>query len=268
MTAVKSVRALERGLVVLERIRDGQSVTLNELHTDTKLSRATLLRALKTLEEQGWVHSGFEDGGYRPGPKMLAAPRSRSISRTFADLAVPVLNELGKEVVWPSDVGVCRGNSMVILESSRRNSPFVINRKAIGRRPRLLKSAMGRAYLAFCPREECERLLERLRRSAHPDDRLAALPAVVERILQDTRRRGYGVREPGYWAEADDYGAEVSSIAVPVMAGITVIACISLLWVTGTKTVEEFAAANLAPLKRAATKLAQCLQHELNPPNR
>jgi hypothetical protein len=32
-----------------------------------------------------------------------------------------------------------------------------------------------------------------------------------------TRAQGYGVREPGYWAGADDFGDEVSSIAVPVV---------------------------------------------------
>jgi IclR family mhp operon transcriptional activator len=148
---------------------------------------------------------------------------------------------------------------MVILESSRRNSPFVINRKAIGRRPSLLKSAMGRAYLAFCSHEEREGLLERLRRSTHPDDKLAAATSMVDRILRDTQAQGYGVREPGYWAGADDYGGEVCSIAVPVMVGESVAACISLLWVAGVSSVEEFAREHLASLREAATKLAQSL---------
>jgi IclR family transcriptional regulator, mhp operon transcriptional activator len=260
---VKSVRALERGLNVLERVREARSVTLNDLHLRTKLSRATLLRALKTLEQRGWVQSGHEDGAYRPGPKMYAATTG-SHRRTLPDLAVPILNELGRKVIWPSDIGVCRGHSMLILESSRRNSPFVINRKAVGRRPSLLKSAMGRAYLAFCPPQERERLIERLRRSTDPDDRVATLSAIVGRILQDTRMRGYGVREPGYWAGADDYGGDVSSIAVPVMIGESIVACISLLWVSGASTVEEFAHANLKPLTEAAAKLARCLEQERN----
>lgn len=247
-------------MAVLECIRNGESLTLNDLHAHTKLSRATLLRALKTLETAGWIQSGYEDGAYGPGPKMFTAPRKRSNRRLFTDLAVRILNELGKEVVWPSDVGVCRGQSMMILESSRGNSPFVINRKAIGRRPRLLKSAMGRVYLAYCPQDERERLLERLRSSTHPDDRIASMRSLVARILRDTRERGYGVREPGYWAEADDDGAEVSSIAVPVMVGPSVLACISLLWVTGASTVEDFANANLKALQSAAENFARSLQ--------
>jgi IclR family mhp operon transcriptional activator len=262
MAKVKSVRALERGLQVLEQVRESDAVTLKDLHRHTRLSRATLLRALKTLEQRGWVQIGA-DGVYRPGAAMFAdGTTSSRRHQTLAGLVLPILNELGRKVVWPSDVGVCRGRSMVILESSRRNSPFVINRNAIGRRPSMLKSAMGRAYLAYCPAAERERLFDRLRRSTHPDDKIVNMPSVVSRVLRDTRVRGYGVREPGYWAAADDYGGEVSSIAVPVMVGESVVACISLLWVAGASTVDDFAAVNLAPLREAAARLAKRIEEQ------
>lgn len=237
-----------------------ESVSLSDLHLQTKLSRATLLRALKTLEQGGWIQSGHEGATYLLGPKMFGSTTFSSRHRTLADLAAPVLNQLGEKAIWLSNVGICRGTSMVILESSRRNSPFVINRNAVGRRPSLLKSAMGRVYLTFCPQEERERLLDRLRRSTHPDDKLAAMSSSVHRILQDTHARGYGVREPGYWAGADDYGGDVSSIAVPVMVGEQVAACISLLWVTGTGSIEDFARAHLGALRETADRLAHSLE--------
>lgn len=260
MANVKRVRALERGLRVLDRVRTCDAVTLDDLHTSTSLPRATLLRALKTLEENGWIQMGREGRVYRLGPKMTDTTTANGRSLTLAELAVPILNALSKKVVWPSDVAVCRGHSMLILESSRRNSPFVINRKAVGRRPSMLKSAMGRAYLAYCPGPERERLLERLRRSPHPDDKLSNVKSWVDRVLRQTRTQGYGVREPGYWAGADDYGDDVSSIAVPVMNGAKVIACINLLWVAGSNSVEDFAGMHLEPLKEAAAKLARSVR--------
>ncbi len=283
MAKVKSVRALERGLQVLECVREAETVSLNDLHRRTKLPRATLLRALKTLEEGGWIQTGRDGAIYRPGPKLFGETSFGARHRTLADLAVPVLDALGKKVIWPADVGICRGASMVILESSRRHAPFVINRNAVGRRPSLLessrrhapfvinrnavgrrpsllKSAMGRAYLTFCPPQERERLIERLRRSTHADDKLAAMPSAVRRILDETRARGYGVREPGYWAGADDVGGDVSSIAVPVMVGAQVAACISLLWVAGAGSTEDFARAHLGALREAADRLARGIE--------
>jgi len=262
MAKVKSVRALERGLQVLERVREAESASLNDLHLHTGLSRATLLRALKTLELDGWIQAAHDGAAYRLGPKMFGSTTFSSRHRTLADLAVPVLQELGKKVTWPSDVAICRGGCMVILESSRRHSPFVINRNAVGRRPSMLKSAMGRAYLAFCPAEERERLLERLRRSTNPDDKSAGVTSLVQQILRDTRERGYGVREPGYWAAADDYGGDVSSIAVPVVVGVQVAASISLLWVAGTSSVEDFARAHLGALREAAAMLARSIEEQ------
>jgi IclR family mhp operon transcriptional activator len=260
MANVKSIRALERGLEVIENVREGGGVTLNDLYLRTGLPRATLLRVLKTLEQREWIQVGLEGSVYHVGSKMFEAEEASGRRRPLAELAVPVLNALGKKVVWPSDVAVCRGHSMLILESSRRNSPFVINRKAIGRRPRLLKSAMGRAYLAFCPKEERERLLEDLRRSTHPDDKPAGVPSWVDRVLRQTRAQGYGVREPGYWAGADDLGDEVSSIAVPVMIDAKVIGCINLLWVASASSAEDFARKHLSVLKEAAVRLARSVE--------
>jgi IclR family mhp operon transcriptional activator len=254
---VKSIRALDRGLEVLDRIRERDGVTLKHLFIRTGLPRATLLRILKTLEEREWIQLGLVGGLYHLGPKMFEPVRVSGRRQRLAELAVPVLNMLAKKVIWPSDIAICRGHSMLILESSRRNAPFVINRKAVGRRPCLLKSAMGRAYLAFCPKEERERLLEALRRSTHPDDKPVAMQSWVDRILQQTCAQGYGVREPGYWAGVDDFGDEVSSIAVPVMTGLKAIGCINLIWVTSASTVEAFARMHLGVLKEAAVELAR-----------
>src|SRR5580692_2423923 len=129
---VKSIRALDRGLEVLDRIRERDGVTLKHLFIRTGLPRATLLRILKTLEEREWIQLGLVGGLYHLGPKMFEPVRVSGRRQRLAELAVPVLNMLAKKVIWPSDIAICRGHSMLILESSRRNAPFVINRKAVG----------------------------------------------------------------------------------------------------------------------------------------
>src|SRR5712692_10343259 len=105
MARVKSIRALDRGLDVIESVREGGGVTLNDLFIRTGLPRATLLRILKTLEEREWIQAGLEGSVYHLGPNMFEAVKTSG--RPLAELTVPVLNELGKKVVWPSDVSVC-----------------------------------------------------------------------------------------------------------------------------------------------------------------
>jgi IclR family mhp operon transcriptional activator len=251
---VKSVRALERGLLVLETIQKLGTCRLAELHNQTNLSRATLLRSLRTLEEQNWV-SWSEDLGYRVGSK-LAPLGAKDRGRQIAELSGPMLERLGKDVAWPTDVAVRRGTSMIIVRSSRRQAPFPIKRDAEGRRLCLMHSALGRAYISFCPALERQTLLQALRASPNPDDRPALAVRWVERMITESRDKGYGVREAGYYAGFDDEGAELSAIAVPVLHGELVIACINLMWIAGTQTVADFARQHLPLLKVAAASLA------------
>ena len=256
---VKSVRALERGLAVMETIQRSGSCSLAEIHAQTLLSRATILRSLRTLEEQGWVFRD-EQRGYRPGAKLTRPGRPHR-GLQIADIAGPVLTDLGKQAPWPADVAVLQGASMFIVRTSRRRAPFLIKANVEGRKPCLLRSALGRAYIAFCPTTEREALLAALRGSTDPDDRLASAPKWVERMIAECRDRGYALREPGYYAGFDDEGPELCAIATPIMQGDRVLGCMNLMWVAGTQTVEEFASANLPLLKAAAARLASKLQN-------
>ena len=62
---VKSIRALARGLDVLKALQERPATSLHDLHGDTGLSKPTLLRILRTLEEAGMVHRAIGDGRYR-----------------------------------------------------------------------------------------------------------------------------------------------------------------------------------------------------------
>jgi hypothetical protein len=55
---------------------------------------------------------------------------------------------------------------------------------------------------------------------------------------------------------AEDFGAEVSAIAVPVKIGDRVIACVNPMWATGTKNAQDFAKQNLDALRTVADDLA------------
>jgi IclR family mhp operon transcriptional activator len=253
-TKVKSVRALERGLLVLETIKTLGSVNLAELHNRTSLPRATILRSLRTLQESGWITSRGNEAEYRPGPKLGGATAPSKVS--IADLSAPVLQKLTKAVNLPADVAVRRGTRMLIIQSSRHLASFPINARPEGRQPCLLRSALGRAYLAFCPDDERKQLINLLEQSTDPDDRPAGVRKWVDRMLAECRQQGYGVREADYWAGAEDFGAEVSAIAVPIKIDERVIACVNLMWATGTKNARDFAQENLPALRAAADDLA------------
>lgn len=255
MANVKSVRAFDRGLTVVELLKTHRSATLGELHRETGLSRATLLRLLKTLEERDWIFFASSEGAYRLSPWLERRSPLDTPYDHIGALAAPILNRLCKKILWPSDIAVRDGLSMLILESSRRTSPFVIDRNVVGHRPSLLKTATGRAYLAFCPDDEREWLLKELRKSSRRDDRVANMERWVATVIDETRRQGYGVREPDSEAGLKRRSTDFNAIAVPAMAHGRVVACINVVWIEHTVPVNDFAATYVPRLKAAAAKL-------------
>jgi IclR family mhp operon transcriptional activator len=253
---VKSIRALARGLDVLKALQERPATSLQDLHGDTGLSKPTLLRILRTLEEAGMVHRAIGDGRYRVSARVRFLGRDLSDHDAIAEQAAPVLDRLCRRVLWPSDIAVYKDGAMEILETSRQQTPFLVNRARMGYRVHMLMSAMGRAYLAFCPREERDRILGRLRRSTDPYDRRARERGSVQAVLQEDRRRGYATREPGYGYWVTDR-SRAAAIAVPVMVEGRAMASINLCWVAGAVSTDEMVALHLAELQDAAAEIAR-----------
>ena len=66
----KTIRALERGLEVMQILQQKGMATLNEVYQESGLPRPTILRVLRTLEGAGWVRRGLDDGLYRNSFKI------------------------------------------------------------------------------------------------------------------------------------------------------------------------------------------------------
>jgi IclR family mhp operon transcriptional activator len=150
----------------------------------------------------------------------------------FGPSGAPLLRRLGEKVLWPTDLATFENDAMVIRESTHRFSPFSVDVGMIGRTRHLLKSPLGRAYLAFSPEEERKNILASLRRSQDPDNALSRDEAFLEMMFSSSRANGYSsCRELQH--------PRCASIAVPVMYKQHVIACINIVWVAATMDYDE-----------------------------
>jgi IclR family mhp operon transcriptional activator len=171
-------------------------------------------------------------------------------------------------VKWPSDLLVPAGDHMERRETSRALSPFVIHShfhtpREIGTKVNWLLTGVGRAYLAFCPAAERQRILEKLRKSDKPEDRLARDPSRLEKILAQTRTRGFGVRDPSflggpYGTPPHDDG--LAGMAIALQDGRRVYGSINILWIRTAFTIEDFATRHLADLQAAGREIVATLK--------
>ena len=272
MPRVETIKGLERGLHVLQVLRSEPISSLHGLHMATAISKPSLLRILNTLERAGMVTRRLADGHYRLSAFSDVVRRRDRYDRV-AEAAAPVLIRLCDKVKWPSDLFVPAGDHMEKRESSRPYSPFMLpsNRdEQVGRPASWLMSGVGRAYLAWCPEKEREGILRRLRKSDNPQDRLAHDPKRLDKILGDTRRRGYATRDPsfraggygnfpgGYAGPPRDDG--LAAIVVALADGTRVHGSINILWIRTAFTVEDFATRHLADLEAAAREIVDSLR--------
>jgi IclR family transcriptional regulator, mhp operon transcriptional activator len=258
---VKTIDALERGLITLKTLQDMQAASLHDLHLRTGIPKATLLRILLTLERQGMIWQRLADGLFRPSYTLRE--RARHLDRVdhLIECAAPELEHLQDSILWPSDLAVRRGTTMALCESNRTRSYFVVNRDKLGYEINMLRSAVGRAYLAYCPDEEREAILAALRQGKRPGDEMAGNRRYVAQVLRETRSLGYGVRERTFGGAYDKsrsaYDDGLSAIAVPIAAEDgSVAGCINIVWIERLFKVEEMAARHLKGLREAAGRIA------------
>ena len=269
------IRALERGLQVLDALQSNAISSLHEIHIATRIAKPTLLRILRTLECGGLVSRRLVDGRYRLSGLRRSA-RKRDRFDEVAEAAAPVLYRLCREVLWPSDLLVPAGNHMERRETSRAHSPFPIHpaheMNQVGQPVGWLLSAVGRAYLAHCPDKEREAILRRLRKTGKVDDQLAHDRKRLERILTETRRAGYGARDTrfvGGFYDAPPHDDGLAAIAVPLLDRARVHGSINILFIRTAFSVEEFAARHLGALQAAAHEIVAALHGTAGgPPDR
>jgi IclR family mhp operon transcriptional activator len=154
---------------------------------------------------------------------------------------------------------VRNGDSMQIKETSRRQTPFLVNRDEIGHRVAFAVTAVGRAYLAFCPEAEHDEIIAGLRNSSHPADQIMRTPKKLEPILEEVRANGYATRDEFYlggnYGENTFFDDGLSAISVPIRVGEQVLGCVNLVWMRQAVPVEDFVANHLADLQAAADEI-------------
>ena len=266
MPRSETIRGLERGLQVLGVLQSNPISSLHDIHLATDISKPSLLRILNTLERAGVVSRRLADGHYRISAFNRMA-RKRDRHDRVAEAAAPVLDRLCQKVLWPSDLMVPAGDHMERRETSQAHTPFFFintaRRTRVGQSVNWLLTGMGRAYLAFCPEQERNGILQMLRSSDKPEDLLARDPKRLDRILDETRARGYGTRDPVF--TGGNYGIPriddgLAAIAVPLLDRTRVHGSINILWVKTAFTIEEFADRHLADLQAAAAEIVNSLR--------
>ncbi|WJJ94580.1 helix-turn-helix domain-containing protein [Neopusillimonas aromaticivorans] len=79
---VKTIRALDRGLEVLDYLHRSRNASLHDLYLATGLPKATLTRIIATLEARGLIWQRLADGAFMASHTYQPRPL-RSTTKIF-----------------------------------------------------------------------------------------------------------------------------------------------------------------------------------------
>ncbi len=245
--SIRPIRALLRGLQSLRCLNSHNGVTVTEIADETGLPRTTAYRILETLCVGGYAVRDPSDDRYRPTILVRALSDGFEDEPWIREIAKPLIEDLCKDIVWPVAIATLSGTSMLVRETTDKNSPLALERYSAGERVPILATAGGRVYLAFCPQEQRDTLLKVLSHSDSPDDAFAREASIVERILSETKSQGYAFHTRESHRE--------TTVSVPVLADGRLLASITMRFMTSALTPQQVVEDYVPKLKACAAEI-------------
>ncbi|MBN9084960.1 MAG: hypothetical protein BGP04_06125 [Rhizobiales bacterium 62-17] len=255
MSAAEQVRALYRGLDILEFLGTEGPSSLHQIHLGTRLPKSSLRRLLATLVERRFVRVGLTDGMYRSNIATLQAvnPRDSVLIARLVEVARPHMLDLTQAVQWPVNLHFFVNGRMRVIESTHGRSPF--NHATGGDvevEVNIFVAASGLAYLACLKESEVLDIVKLVQ-----DDELASAerygvtPKMLKTMLEQVRKSGYGTRKAPQLRKLDR-----RAIAVAVHNGQRPVGALAIIWPKKLMDEDEFAALHLEKLQRAAAAIS------------
>ena len=247
MSSATGVRALTRGLEILRALNLGNGSSARQLAEATGLPRPTVYRLLGTLCDADYAARDATGDRYRVTNRVRGLSDGFDDEAWVVEIAIPLMKDLCDDIVWPVSLATLDRNAMLVRVTTDSQSPLTLTHFAAGDRLPVLEAATGRAYLAFCSEARCEAVLDMLARSEDPADEMARNRPRVDRMLNETRARGFAIRERGPFKTA--------SLAVPIRAASGVVASLSMRYLDSAMELSESVERYIGPLRAAASAI-------------
>lgn len=195
---VDSVRAVDRALdILLAFSPSDRHLSASELLKRVALSRPTLYRLLRTLEQRGFVIASGEPQRFSLGPAVAQLAHVWTSGLDLPSLAQPMMQQLWEETGETVALMIHRGPVRVCVAELSSPQPLSFKR-GVGHSELVTLGASGRAILAFI------------------DDAAVYLQNMEPRKREDYLHALERIRKDGYAVSREELIKGAVAVAVPV----------------------------------------------------
>ena len=245
-----SVRALERGLDIIQLLNRHNGLTVTQVGQLTDLPRPTAFRLLRTLESLGYLFRDTQDKKYRLTAQVRTLSHGYDQEEWIPKVARPIMTELCKKILWPIALATINGSHMLVRDTTDEISPFAIRRHRGGFNIPLLSTASGTVYLANCdPHTRDELITFALTEDSDALSRSGTNLEIFKRTLDTVKADGHACLRV---VEANH-----NALSVPIMVDGEIFATLSARFYTTAMTLQQAVERYAEDMTKAATLMGK-----------
>jgi IclR family mhp operon transcriptional activator len=250
LAAPRSIEPVRRAFAVLEALNRRRNGTLAALVEATGLPKPTIARLLETLIALGYVSHVSRAQGYRVTDRVVLLSAGARFVHHVADIAVPEMRRFTRESGWPLYLGTVSGATVAIRYTTSPESPLSFEPTGYADRFPVLESAIGRAWLAFCPEDERRAILREIEATGGAGREAVREAGALHAALAEIRAQGFAFTR----STRQD---RLNGLAVPILGAGHVLGCLSMRFPKSAMSESEAARRYLAPLAAIAGRIAE-----------
>lgn len=200
------MKALGRAIDVLLTFRKGDEPLGNsEIAERTGIPTSTVSRITYTFARRGFLNFDSRRRLYELGGEAFALGQVAFTNLDIRRLAAPLLRDLAFRSGFNAGLAI-RDRHMMVFTDAFEGEGLVGLRLFAGSRLPIIKTALGRAYLAALSDEECEVVMEELRERV-PDR------SVLDRELETAKQQ---LETHGFCVSLGEWAPDVHGLAAPI----------------------------------------------------
>jgi len=182
------ITSLERGLAVLKCFsRENPEMTISEIAAMTDLNPAVVRRCLHTLLHLGYI--GKRNKLFLLKPRVMSLGSAFLESMNVEEAFRPALQQLSDRTGDSTSLSVLVDNDIIFLIYVS-TAPTIHYYVGVGKRCPAYVTALGRALLAYKPKQELEEYLKSIRIKIYTDRTVTSV-SKLRAALSNVRRDGY-----------------------------------------------------------------------------
>lgn len=203
------VQSIERAFAIIEEVaRNRDGIGLADLSKRVGLHNSTTFHLVKTMVALGYLRQIKESKRYRIGRPLFALAASALDEVEMVSLAMPVLDDLTRQIGESSHFAVRMSDAVMVLARTPGPGAFQLTERVGIVRPAYC-TALGKVILAALRPDQLARYIERVELKPLTS-RTIIDPRRLRREIDEVRRAGIGFDDR-------EFNAEVRCAAMPVL---------------------------------------------------